>query len=85
MLNINWSEIIIFFLSNAVLFVTGFINMQIKLSNLDIRLSGFEKSMDKLVSKVETLDKHQLELHTKVAQYETRLEIVEKHCDMRNR
>jgi peptidoglycan hydrolase CwlO-like protein len=83
--NINWSEIIIFFLSNAVLLATGFINMQIKLSNLDIRLSGFEKSMDKLVSKVETLDKHQLELHTKVAQYETRLEIVEKHCDMRNR
>jgi peptidoglycan hydrolase CwlO-like protein len=83
MLDINWSEIIIFFLSNAVLLATGFINMQIKLSNLDIRLSGFEKSMDKLVSKVETLDKHQLELHTKVAQYETRLEIVEKHCDMR--
>jgi len=85
MLDVNWSEIIIFFLSNAVLLATGFINMQIKLSNLDIRLSGFEKSMDKLVSKVETLDKHQLELHTKVAQYETRLEIIEKHCDMRNK
>ena len=85
MSNINWSEIIVFFLSNAVLLVTGFINMQIKLGNLDIRLSGFEKSMDKLVSKVETLDKHQLELHTKVAQNETRLNIIEKHCEMRNK
>ncbi len=81
MLDVNWSEIIIFFLSNAVLLATGFINMQIKLGNLDTRLSGFEKSMDKLVSKVETLDKHQLELHTKVAQYETRLEIIEKEIE----
>ena len=83
--DINWSEIIIFFLSNAVLLVTGFINMQIKLGGLDIKLQNFEKSMDKLVSKVETLDKHQLELHTKVAQYETRLDIIEKHCELRNK
>lgn len=83
--DINWSEIIIFFFSNAVLLVTGFINMQIKIGGLDIKLQNFEKSMDKLVSKVETLDKHQRELHTKVAQYETRLGIIEKHCDMRNK
>ena len=84
-MEINWPEIISIVLSNAVLLATGFVNMQIKLGNLDIRLSGFEKSMDKLVSKVETLDKHQLELHTKVAQYETRLNIIEKHCELRNK
>lgn len=84
-MEINWPEIISIVLSNAVLLATGFVNMQIKLGNLDTRLSGFEKSMDKLVSKVETLDKHQLELHTKVAQYETRLNIIEKHCEMRNK
>ena len=84
-MDVNWPEIISIVLSNAVLLATGFVNMQIKLGNLDIRLSGFEKSMDKLVSKVETLDKHQLELHTKVAQYETRLNIIEKHCELRNK
>ena len=84
-MEINWPEIISIVLSNAVLLATGFVNMQIKLGNLDVRLSGFEKSMDKLVSKVETLDKHQLELHTKVAQYETRLNIIEKHCELRNK
>ena len=84
-MEINWPEIISIVLSNAVLLTTGFVNMQIKLGNLDTRLSGFEKSMDKLVSKVETLDKHQLELHTKVAQYETRLNIIEKHCELRNK
>jgi peptidoglycan hydrolase CwlO-like protein len=84
-MDINWPEIISIVLSNAVLLATGFVNMQIKLGNLDTRLSGFEKSMDKLVSKVETLDKHQLELHTKVAQYETRLNIIEKHCELRNK
>lgn len=82
--NINWSEIIVFFISNAVLLVTGFVNMQIKIGGLDIKLQNFEKSMDKLVSKVETLDKHQLELHTKVAQYETRLELLEHKNGMRN-
>ena len=84
-MDVNWPEIISIVLSNAVLLATGFVNMQIKLGNLDTRLSGFEKSMDKLVSKVETLDKHQLELHTKVAQNETRLNIIEKHCEMRNK
>jgi peptidoglycan hydrolase CwlO-like protein len=84
-MDINWPEIISIVLSNAVLLATGFVNMQIKLGNLDTRLSGFEKSMDKLVSKVETLDKHQLELHTKVAQNETRLNIIEKHCELRNK
>ena len=84
-MEINWPEIISIVLSNAVLLATGFVNMQIKLGNLDVRLLGFEKSMDKLVSKVETLDKHQLELHTKVAQYETRLNIIEKHCELRNK
>lgn len=84
-MEVNWPEIISIVLSNAVLLATGFVNMQIKLGNLDTRLSGFEKSMDKLVSKVETLDKHQLELHTKVAQYETRLNIIEKHCELRNK
>ena len=84
-MDINWPEIISIVLSNAVLLATGFVNMQIKLGNLDVRLSGFEKSMDKLVSKVETLDKHQLELHTKVAQNETRLNIIEKHCELRNK
>jgi peptidoglycan hydrolase CwlO-like protein len=84
-MEINWPEIISIVLSNAVLLATGFVNMQIKLGNLDTRLSGFEKSMDKLVSKVETLDKHQLELHTKVAQNETRLNIIEKHCELRNK
>lgn len=82
--NINWSEIIVFFFSNAVLLVTGFVNMQIKIGGLDVKLQNFEKSMDKLVSKVETLDKHQLELHTKVAQYETRLELLEHKNGMRN-
>ena len=84
-MEINWPEIISIVLSNAVLLATGFVNIQIKLGNLYTRLSGFEKSMDKLVSKVETLDKHQLELHTKVAQYETRLNIIEKHCELRNK
>ena len=84
-MEINWPEIISIVLSNAVLLATGFVKMQIKLGNLDVRLLGFEKSMDKLVSKVETLDKHQLELHTKVAQYETRLDIIEKHCELRNK
>ena len=84
-MEINWPEIISIVLSNAVLLATGFVNMQIKLGNLDTRLLGFEKSMDKLVSKVENLDKHQLELHTKVAQYETRLNIIEKHCELRNK
>ena len=83
-MDINWPEIISIVLSNAVLLATGFVNMQIKLGNLDTRLSGFEKSMDKLVSKVETLDKHQLELHTKVAQSQTRLELLEHQSGMRN-
>ena len=59
--------------------------ISIVLSNAVLLATGFEKSMDKLVSKVETLDKHQLELHTKVAQYETRLNIIEKHCELRNK
>jgi peptidoglycan hydrolase CwlO-like protein len=83
--NINWSEIIIFFLSNAALLVTGFVNMQIKISGLDIKLKNFDKSMEKLVNKVETLDKHQLELHTKVAQYQTRLEMLEQNCSKRDK
>jgi hypothetical protein len=40
--------------------------------------------MEKLVNKVETLDKHQLELHTKVAQSQTRLELLEQRSGMRN-
>lgn len=76
--NINWSEIIVFFLSNAVLLITGFINMQIKISNLDIKLQNFDKSMEKLVNKVDTLDKHQLELHTNLTRLETRFEMIEK-------
>ncbi len=82
--NINWSEILVFFLSNAVLLVTGFVNMQIKISGLDIKLQNFDRSMEKLVNKVETLDKHQLELHTKVAQSQTRLELLEHQSGMRN-
>ena len=82
--NINWSEILVFFLSNAVLLVTGFVNMQIKISGLDIKLQNFDRSMEKLVNKVETLDKHQLELHTKVAQIQTRLELLEHQSGMRN-
>jgi peptidoglycan hydrolase CwlO-like protein len=84
-MDINWYEIISIVFSNAILVVTGFVNMQLKLGNLDIRLLGFEKSMDKLVNKVETLDKHQLELHTKVAQYGTRLEMLEKHIELREK
>ena len=61
-MEINWPEIISIVLSNAVLLATGFVNMQIKLGNLDVRLLGFEKSMDKLVSKVETLDNFILKL-----------------------
>ena len=45
MANINWAELIVFFLSNAVLLVTGYVNMQIKISNLDIKLLNFDKSM----------------------------------------
>ncbi len=84
-MDINWPEIISMILSNAILLLTGFVNMQLKLGSLDNRLLGFEKSMDKLVNKVETLDKHQLELHTKVAQYGTRLEMLEKHIELRDK
>jgi peptidoglycan hydrolase CwlO-like protein len=84
-MDINWPEIISIVFSNAILLLTGFVNMQLKLGNLDNRLLGFEKSMDKLVNKVETLDKHQLELHTKVAQYQTRLEMLEKHYELRDK
>jgi len=76
--NINWAEIIVFFLSNAVLLVTGYVNMQIKISNLDIKLQNFDKSMEKLVNKVDTLDKHQLEIHTNLTRLETRFEMLER-------
>ena len=76
--NINWAELIVFFLSNAVLLVTGYVNMQIKISNLDIKLLNFDKSMEKLVNKVDTLDKHQLDLHTKLTRLETRFEMIER-------
>lgn len=76
--NINWPEIIMGLISNAVLIVSGFVNMQIKMGNLQTKLEGFEKSFEKLVNKVDTLDKHQLELHTNLTRLETRFEMFER-------
>jgi len=76
--NINWPDIIMGIISNAVLIISGFVNMQIKMGNLQTKLESFEKSFEKLVSKVDTLDKHQLELHTNLTRLETRFEMFER-------
>lgn len=76
--NINWPDIIMGVISNAVIIVSGFINMQIKMGNLQTKLESFEKSFEKLVNKVDTLDKHQLELHTNLTRLETRFEMIER-------
>jgi len=76
--NINWADLIIGVFSNAVLIISGFINMQVKIGNLQTKLDSFEKSFEKLVSKVDTLDKHQLELHTNLTRLETRFEMIER-------
>lgn len=76
--NINWADLILGVSSNAVLIVGGFVNMQIKIAGLQSKLDNFEKSFEKLVSKVDTLDKHQLELHTNLTRLETRFEMFER-------
>jgi peptidoglycan hydrolase CwlO-like protein len=76
--NINWADLILGVGSNAVLIVSGFVSMQIKIANLQTKLDSFEKSFEKLVSKVDTLDKHQLELHTNLTRLETRFEMFER-------
>lgn len=76
--NINWADLIIGIFSNAVLIISGFVNMQVKIGNLQTKLDSFEKSFEKLVSKVDTLDKHQLELHTNLTRLETRFEMIER-------
>jgi len=76
--NINWADLILGVGSNAVLIVSGFVSMQIKIANLQTKLDNFEKSFEKLVSKVDTLDKHQLELHTNLTRLETRFEMFER-------
>jgi len=76
--NINWADLIIGIFSNAVLIISGFVNMQVKIGNLQTKLDSFEKSFEKLVSKVDTLDKHQLELHTNLTRLETRFEMLER-------
>jgi peptidoglycan hydrolase CwlO-like protein len=76
--NINWADLIIGVFSNAVLIISGFVNMQVKIGNLQTKLDSFEKSFEKLVSKVDTLDKHQLELHTNLTRLETRFEMIER-------
>jgi len=76
--NSNWADLIIGVFSNAVLIISGFVNMQVKIGNLQTKLDSFEKSFEKLVSKVDTLDKHQLELHTNLTRLETRFEMIER-------
>ena len=76
--NINWPDLIMGVFSNAVLIIGGFVNMQIKIAGLQSKLDNFEKSFEKLVSKVDTLDKHQLELHTNLTRLETRFEMFER-------
>jgi len=48
------------------------------MGNLQTKLESFEKSFEKLVNKVDTLDKHQLELHTNLTRLETRFEMIER-------
>ena len=76
--NINWADLIMGVISNGILIVGGFVNMQIKIAGLQSKLDNFEKSFEKLVSKVDTLDKHQLELHTNLTRLETRFEMFER-------
>ncbi len=76
--NINWADLFIGIFSNAILIISGFVNMQVKIGNLQTKLDSFEKSFEKLVSKVDTLDKHQLELHTNLTRLETRFEMIER-------
>ena len=76
--NINWPDLIMGVISNAILIIGGFVNMQIKIEGLQTKLEGFEKSFEKLVNKVDTLDKHQLELHTNLTRLETRFEMFER-------
>lgn len=76
--NINWPDLIMGVISNAILIIGGFVNMQIKIAGLQTKLEGFEKSFEKLVNKVDTLDKHQLELHTNLTRLETRFEMFER-------
>jgi peptidoglycan hydrolase CwlO-like protein len=49
--------------------------MQIRMSNLDNKLGNFEKSLEKIVSKVDSLYQHQLTLHTNLTRLETRFEM----------
>jgi len=75
---IDWPNLILGIGSNAILIVSGFVSMQVKIAGLQTKLEGFEKSFEKLVNKVDTLDKHQLELHTNLTRLETRFEMIER-------
>jgi len=76
--NIDWPNLMMGVGSNAILIVSGFVSMQVKIANLQTKLESFEKSFEKLVNKVDTLDKHQLELHTNLTRLETRFEMLER-------
>jgi peptidoglycan hydrolase CwlO-like protein len=76
--NINWADLFIGIFSNAILIISGFVNMKVQMGNLQTKLESFEKSFEKLVNKVDTLDKHQLELHTNLTRLETRFEMIER-------
>jgi hypothetical protein len=81
LMNIDWSTILPIIISNIAMFVTGYINMQVRMGNLDNKWTSFEKSLEKIVEKVETLDQHQLTLHTNLARLETRFEFIEKKSE----
>jgi peptidoglycan hydrolase CwlO-like protein len=76
--SIDWPNLMMGVGSNAILIVSGFVSMQVKIANLQTKLESFEKSFEKLVNKVDTLDKHQLELHTNLTRLETRFEMLER-------
>jgi hypothetical protein len=74
-MNIDWNTILPIVVSNGAMFITSYINMQIRMTNLDNKLGNFEKSLEKIVAKVDTLDQHQLTLHTNLTRLETRFEM----------
>jgi peptidoglycan hydrolase CwlO-like protein len=80
-MHIDWNTILPIVVSNGAMFITSYINMQIRMSNLDNKLGNFEKSLEKIVSKVDSLDQHQLTLHTNLTRLETRFEMFEKRSE----
>jgi len=80
-MNIDWNTILPIVVSNAAMFITSYINMQIRMGNLDNKLGNFEKSLEKIVAKVDTLDQHQLSLHTNLTRLETRFEMFREQSE----